>query len=123
MSLVYMQKHKPWMESDEMRGFVDANENSWFKIGNMLERKHGEYLWDLWDSLEYDEQELYMDDARLAYPPPEEAVLDEDQYPTSWRFQKMETSIFRISVLALGNSPAAKRRPQPVCPIYGWPAR
>jgi hypothetical protein len=77
MSLVYMQKHKPWMESDEMRGFVDANENSWFKIGNMLERKHGEYLWDLWDSLEYDEQELYMDDARLAYPPPEEAVLDE----------------------------------------------
>lgn len=77
MALVYMQKHKPWMEPHEMRGFVDSNEHSWYKIGLMLEKKAGEFIWDLWDDLEYEEQELYMDDARLAYPLPEEPVEDE----------------------------------------------
>lgn len=92
MSVVYMQKHKPWMEADEMRGFVDSNELSWFKMGNMLERKHGEFIWDLWDSLEYDEQELYMDDARIAYPEPEEAVIDELEILTGGVPEEIEVS-------------------------------
>lgn len=76
MVSAYVKKHKPWITEEELRGFVDSNRHAFFKFGTMLAKKHGEKIWDFWDEMDFDEQESFLDEARIAYPEPEPPVVD-----------------------------------------------
>jgi len=76
MTSAFFRKHKPWFEEEELRGFVDSNKHAFYKLGMMMDRKHGEKLWDFWDAIDFDEQEMFLDEARVAYPDPLPEVVD-----------------------------------------------
>lgn len=92
MTSAFFKKHKPWFEEDELRGFVDSNSYAFYKMGMMQLRKHGEKIWDFWDAIAFDEQEMFLDEARVAYPEPLPEVVDSiefnKQLPDEFRVQE-----------------------------------